>query len=275
MINLEKYSGLPIQMNDDLSLQFGAGMTPVAPAIREFSAMKNFLKDPAVHYDRRDVYHMYRDVARDENREAIHAAGLQYDITIIPPGKMGDEFAKTVGHYHPYKPGTAVRYPEIYEVIYGKVFWVIQSASDDLERLERVYLIEAERGEKAVFPPGFGHVSVNPTDDVLVLANWQPLGNTGLYDPYEARSGAAYYVLDSQRLGRTGGTSRDFEFAANLHYNSVPLLRRARARELPQYDLRTALPSYYSGVKNLAGLRFITAPEDYLDEITPEKVFIV
>ena len=262
-------------MREDYSLLFEGGMPEARPLVREFSAMKNYLQDPGAHYERRDVYHVYRDLSRPEHAEIIAAAGLEYDITVIPPGKIGREFAKTAGHYHPEKPDTSVRYPEVYEVIYGRLFLILQSASDDLERLKEGYLVEAERGEKILIPPGFGHTSVNPGDDALILSNWKARGMEGLYDAYEARVGAAYYVLESERLGAKGETSAGYEFAANLHYNQVPQLRHVRSRELPQYDLRAALPVYYTGVKNLAALEFLTAPEEYLEEMKPEKLFIM
>jgi len=274
MMSLEKGSGLPIEMRDDYSLVFSGGLPQVKPAVREFSAMKNFLKDPGSQFARREVYYMYRDLAKSEHVEAIHAAGLEYDITIIPPGLIGDEYVKTIGHYHPYKPGTTIRYPEVYEVIYGKVFFLLQSASEDLERLIDVYVVAAERGDKVLVPPGFGHVSVNPGDDVLVMSNWQPLGNKGLYEPYEARNGAAYYITASKRLQKTGKTTPDFDFAANMNYQQVPPLRHVRARDLPQYELRSALPMYFTATRDLSTLDFLVNPEKYTDDLIPEKLFV-
>lgn len=273
MINLEKTSGLPVQIRDDFSLVFERNLPPIQPQIRDFFSMRNYLKDPGSTYWRKDVYHMYRDMALPEHAEAIHAANLEYDITVIPPGTIGREYVKTVGHYHPYKSGTTVRYPEIYEVLYGKVFWLFQSASEDLERLKEVYIISAERGEKVVVPQGFGHVSINPTEDVLVMANWQPLNNKGLYEPYEIHNGAAYYVMSSEHLKANGKTNQEFEFAPNLTYKQVPPLIQARPRELPQYDLRSALPMYFTVTKNLATADFLTFPEKYADELIPDKLF--
>jgi len=275
MISLEKTSGLPISMKEDYSLVLGEGVVSDAqdgPTIREFSKVKNFLKDPGSAYHRKDVYQMYRNVALAKHDGEIRAARLSYDITVIPPGKMGDEFAKTIGHYHEMKPGTGVRYPEVYEVLYGKVFWLIQSATPDLEQLLEVYLIEAERGEKAVIPAGFGHISINPTDDVLVMSNWQPYQKAN-YEPYEAHQGGAYYVVESQRLSSGGGTSSGYDFAPNLNYKSLPELRRARPRELPQYGLRSALPMYFTATADLRTLDFLSNPENYLEELTAQKVF--
>lgn len=261
-------------MRDDYSLVFDNALPPVQPIVREFSGMKNYLKDQFSTFPRRDVYYIYRDLGFPGDLEKIHAAGLEYDLTVIPPGRLGDEFVKTIGHYHPYKPATGVRYPEIYEVVHGKVFWLLQSASEDLERLEEVYLLAAPRGDKLLVPPGFGHVSINPADQVLVLANWQVRGNRGIYEPYEIHNGAAYYVIQSERLGRGGKTSTDFEFVPNLSYKQVPPLKRAQIRELPQYDLRSALPMYFTGVKNLAAMDFLVNPENYVDELVPEKIFL-
>lgn len=273
MLNLAKYAGLPLEIDDDDYLVFGPGLQNVKPNIREFITVKNYLKNPLSTFPRREVYFMYRDVKRDEDAEKLKTAGLQYDLTVLPPGRIGDEFMKTIGHYHPRKQGTTVRYPEIYEVIHGRAFFILQSASEDFERLYEVYLIEAMRGEKILVPPGFGHMSINPTEDVLVLANIQARGNHGLYEPYESHHGAAYYVTASARLGKSGRTTPDHEFTPNLAYNALPPLQRKKPRELPQYDLLSAIPMYFSAIKNLASLDFLRNPENYLDDLTPNKLF--
>ncbi len=274
MINLEKTTGLPIQMRDDFSLEFGGGLSPVVPAVRDFSAMKSYLKDPSSTFWSKVVYYMYRDIAREADREKIAAAGVQYDITVVLPGKMGDEFSKTIGHYHSFEDDTAVRYPEVYEILYGKVFFVIQSASPDLERLDRVYAVKMERGEKVLVPPGFGHVLVNPTDDIVVTANWQPRKNVSDYSSYEKHNGAAYYVVESERLSSSGKSSPESKFVPNMNYKTLPTLHELRSRELPQYDLRSALPMYFTGTQDLSKLDFLVHPSKYTNELTPEKLFV-
>lgn len=273
MMSLLKTSGLPIELREDYALVFGAGMNSVQPRIRDFSSFKNYLKDPFSTIDRRDVYHVYPDVALSDDAPAIAAAGLQYDILVIPPGKLGDEFAKTAGHYPSVKPGSQTRYPEIHEVIYGEVYWILQSASDDLERLEKVIAVAGSRGTKLIVPPGFGIVSVNPTDKLAVLTDWRVRGSKLLEEPYEIHNGAAYYVIQTERLTKSGGTAADSEFAPNLHYNLLPPLQHAVPREAPQYDLRTALPMYFTAVKNPAALDFLLNPEKYPTELTLDKLF--
>lgn len=274
MINLEKQSGLPIQMRDDYSLVFENGLPPVVPNVREFSAMKNYLKNPTSTFWSKAVYYMYRNIAKTQDREAITAAGVQYDVTVVLPGKMGDEFSKTIGHYHSFEEGTQVRYPEVYEVLYGRVFFIIQSATPDLEQLQETYAIKMERGEKVLIPPGFGHVLVNPTDDAVITANWQPSKNVSDYSSYEKHSGAAYYIVESERLGQSGKTSTESKFVPNLNYKTLPKLAEVRPRELPQYDLRSALPMYFTGTQDLSKLDFLVSPSKYLDDLTPDKLFV-
>ena len=274
MINLEKYSGLPITLKDDFTLQFEKGVEGWPLQTREFSAMKNYLQNPSSSFWNKTAYLMYRNLSLPEHKEQIEKANLEYDITVIVPGLMGREFSKTVGHYHPFKTGTSVRVPEVYEVIYGKVYWLIQSATPDLESLSQVFIIEAERGDKIIVPPGYGHVSINPTNDVLVMSNWQPLNNKGIYEPYERKAGGAFYVLQRDRLSPDGkSTSQDIEFAPNLNYSKLPKLILAKPRELPKFALVNSLPVYFSATRDLSVLDFLTSPENYLEDLTPEKLF--
>ena len=63
------------------------------------------------------LYSMYQDVTKNEADGIwLHTHAIRYDITTIPPGYPGGEFAKTKGHYHPENPA-GIEYPELYEVI--------------------------------------------------------------------------------------------------------------------------------------------------------------
>ena len=218
---------------------------------------------------------MYRNIAKPEDRENITNSGIQYDITVVLPGKMGDEYSKTIGHYHSFEGDTRVRYPEVYEVLHGQVVFIIQSSVPDLEQPDHVYAIKMERGEKVIVPPGYGHVLVNPTEDVVVTANWQPSKNVSDYSSYEKHSGAAYYVVESERLGSGGKTtSKESKYVPNMSYRKLSNFVEARPRELPQYDLRSALPMYFTGMQDLGKLDFLVHPSKYLDELTPEKLLV-
>ena len=131
-----------------------------------------------------------------------------------------------------------------------------------------------EGGEKVRVPPGFGHVLVNPTDDAVITANWQPSANVSDYSSYEKHNGAAYYVVQSERLAASGKTSPQSNFVPNMNYKTLPKLLEVRPRELPQFELRSALPVYFSGARDLSKLDFLVHPSKYADELTPEKLFV-
>ena len=48
------------------------------------------------------AYYMFRDLYYSRSdRDRILEMRLRFDITVIPPRRVGKEFIKTFGHYHP------------------------------------------------------------------------------------------------------------------------------------------------------------------------------
>ena len=61
--------------------------------LKEVVLDKNFLATADMDME---LYYMFRAVSKDEEDEReIKDKGLRYDITIIPPNKLGLEFVKT------------------------------------------------------------------------------------------------------------------------------------------------------------------------------------
>ena len=77
--------------------------------MREVIADKQWLKTA----ENFELYYMYRELARSkEELELMQEFGLRYDITVIPPAKLGKEYIKTAGHYHPKIPKADISYSE-------------------------------------------------------------------------------------------------------------------------------------------------------------------
>ncbi len=114
---------------------------------------------------------------------------LRYDITIIFGRMLGKEFNKTFGHYHPRG------YPEIYEVLRGEAIYILQKpAKIGSRKILDVILVRAKKGEKVIIPPGYGHVTVNPSRKKLVMANIVSSKFTSIYEPYKKLRGACVYI---------------------------------------------------------------------------------
>ncbi len=142
---------------------------------------------------KKPLYYMFRDVARNSDRSLFERFNLRYDITVIAPQPLGKEHPKTMGHYHP-EALNGLSYMEVYEVLYGKAHYLLQRKTRE-KGVDRVVLIEAKPGDVVVIPPNYGHVTINPSSEILVMSNLVARGFKSIYDEYLEKHGAAYYEL--------------------------------------------------------------------------------
>lgn len=240
IINLQKISGLPILLDEQkLNLIFEVDFPFMKKSERSLEELKPYLKNPGADKGSDPVYRVWRRVHLASDNEKINTNELQYDLTLLPSGTIGEEFVKTAGHYH--KP-----YPEVYEVLVGRAYFLIQSGS-------AVYLAEAGPGEKFLIPPGFGHNTINVFSEPLLLANWVSEKAVYDYEQYKNNHGAMYYFLKNNDL---------IDIIKNPNYGSVPEIKKIRAKEWPEFGLVKNQP-LYSLVNNLEKLRFLNYPEEF------------
>jgi len=169
--------------------------------VRKLSDMKEMFMQ--TKEEERDLYYMFRGVDIFDR--------IRYDITAILPGTVGKEYIKTKGHYHPEG------YPEVYEVMNGKAFYLLQR-SLDFESVDDVILVEAGEGDIVIIPPYYGHVTVNRGEDILIMSNLVSTEFSSIYEPYERRKGAAYYITVDGMV-------------KNRNYENIPYIRRARVEK--------------------------------------------
>ena len=268
--SLERQSGLPIALDPTTNtIRWTEGIHAGETKERTFQEMQSFIAEPGATSPREGIYMMYRDVGRDPDRIDIKSVGLRYDITVIAPGTFQGsrhEYFRTAGHYHSLVPGTNVAYPEVYEVIAGRVCWILQRRThDDPEHIEEMYAIEAGPGEKAIMLPGFGHISVNPFPETLVMADWNACACVSDYAPYQKHRGGGYLVFEGSKLNT-------IEFTANHSYGALPELKKIAPCEVPEFGFFRSQP-LYSLAHDLAKLDFLLKPEKYSDSLTAEHCY--
>lgn len=289
--SIEHQSGLPIAFDPATdTIHWSSAVRPGQTSVRTFGEMRAYLREPDARPSQDALYTVYRRVARVADTERIKAANLRYDITVIPPGRFvgaRSEFFRTAGHYHAVPPDRPVAPPEVFEVISGRAYWLIQrparptrpaeaparraggpeAGTTAAPALEEVYLVEAGPGEKAIMPPGFGHISINARPEPLVLANW--ISNACIYDyePYRRFRGGGYRVIE-------GTVSDTIEFERNPRYGGMPELAKLRPREVPAFGLIRAQPLYALAGK-LGQLAFLNDPESFADLLTVDNCYRV
>ncbi|RLI92456.1 MAG: glucose-6-phosphate isomerase [Candidatus Altiarchaeales archaeon] len=232
-------------------LRFGDNI--IEPDIRMLSDMKEVIYDREWLKGAQDVelYYMYRGLAlNDRDREILRREHLRYDITVIPPYNLGNEFVKTAGHYHPKVSGTDLSYTEIYEVLEGRAHYLLQ-------RLEKggirdVVLVRAEKGDKVVIPPDYGHITINPSERELRMANFVSDRFSSVYEPIREKGGGAYFELI------------DGSFIRNKNYEELPDLRFLKARDLKEFGIEKSR-EMYSLIETPERLRFLDKPQDFTD----------
>lgn len=144
------------------------------------------------------VYEVYRDACGSSERRLLLDYGLRYDVTVMPPRLLGEEYVKTVGHRHAACNGGP--YPEVFEVLEGEAHFLLEKQGGP-EVLE-VSLLVAEEGEKVLIPPSYGHVMINASSSRLVTGNLISRSCVQVYDQYVERRGGVFYVLTGGRLVR-------------------------------------------------------------------------
>ncbi|VVB66642.1 Glucose-6-phosphate isomerase [Candidatus Gugararchaeum adminiculabundum] len=134
------------------------------------------------------AYYMFRNLAETGSKQ------IQFDITVIPHARIGTEFVKTLGHYHP-EAKKGLSFCEVYEVLQGRAHFLLQErkGKSNSTPVSRVLLVRATAGDKIPIPPNFGHVSINPGSEPLILANLVYTDFESNYKDYVSAGGAAYF----------------------------------------------------------------------------------
>lgn len=268
MKNLEQSCGLPVSLDDSGHLQIDSTLRGGEMSKRNLFDLREVVKDP-ISGDDRELYYMYRDLHKEEDEQRIHENNLRFDMTVILPGMIGDEFAKTLGHYHPVKSGQNLSYPEVYEVVSGRAFYLLQrpkktDSGYDFSYIEEAYLVEVMAGQKAIMPPDFGHITINIDQEPLVMANWVSSSFKSDYTEIISHRGGCVYMVKSEN---------DYELENNSKYASVPKIKTMTPRELYDFALIFNHPMYETGMTEVSKLQYLEQPENYSDELKPEKIF--
>lgn len=186
-------------------------MKTIKPEVRFLFDLKKIIYDKkwlktAANFE---VYYMYRgvklsQVLRNKIWEGKKKGDLRYDITVIPPQMLGREFVKTMGHIH------SQSFQELYKVLKGEAIFLLQKAEN--KKVEDVFAIKAKAGDVVIVPPYYGHITINPSNKNLKVANWISKKCKNFYDRIQKNNGFCYFYTKKG-------------WVKNTKYKKVPKLR--------------------------------------------------
>jgi len=270
-------SGLPVKLTDDNKLNIN-GLAGGDFSKRVLSDLKDVITNTSQvspgsreeGLNDRDLYYMYRNLHKVEHDTIIRENHLRYDMTVILPGQIGKEYTKTLGHYHPDKNGTNLSYPEVYEVISGRAFYLLQKPKRlengiiDYSVIENVLLVEVNAGEKAIMPSDYGHITINIDPEPLVMSNWVSNDFQSDYSEYKNLNGGAYYLLKDDNTYQTKKNSR---------YLSIADIKIVKPHQLPEFGLVFGRPMYDTVINNFSVAEYLNYPYEYKDKLYPDSIY--
>lgn len=155
------------------------------------------------------IYYMYRSLYINGDEEKFEGNDIRHDVTVIPPNCFQGEYVKTVGHFHPAR-NEHETFPEYYEVLHGQALYFLQK-NTKYNDVDEAIFIKAKAGDKVFVPPNYGHVTINCSDEILVMANLVEANFKSLYAPIKDKNGPAFFCIKN---------SGDIEFIDNKNYSN-------------------------------------------------------
>ena len=113
--------------------------------------------------------------------------------------------------------------------------------------MEEVFIVTAKEGDKVYIDPNYGHITINPGKNPLVMANLVSDDFSSDYKPIEEKKGAAYFYIKNN-LG-------ELEFVPNPNYKNTLSLNLMPAEKKDQpVDIDADVGLYEA---------FVNKPEDF------------
>lgn len=170
----------------------------IKPQIRYLHEMKFVIydKDFAKSNPDLELYYIYRGVEKQN--------GIRYDITVIPPRMLGQEFVRTKGNRN------SDNFAELYIVLEGEALFLMQKSKNGI--VEDIIAIKAKKADYVLVPADHAVIIINASKKELKTGNWVSEKNENIYEELEKMEGMCYFYT------REG-------WIKNKNYKKIPKLK--------------------------------------------------
>lgn len=239
-----------IILSDKGSLSFSERIIHDDPEIRTIKDALPVLYHKKNSMDNQTLYYRYRNVYIIEDEAIFKEYNISHDLTVLYPGKIGKEFIKTIGHFHPLKNTGKETYPEYYQVLSGEAIILLQKNGRNNE-VEEVIAIEAQKGDYIYVPPNYGHISINTGEDFLIFSNLAASDLELSAEPFIEKSGAAYYYIETENGKGDWVKNPEYKNSVGLKIKCAPNLEQP----VPDIEGKTL---YEAFIENPQNFKFLT-----------------
>ena len=245
--DLRAASGMALRLDRArLALEFGDGIEHPEGERRMLDDVRRMLSTPdAAGPDH--LYTIYMDIGAGEDLLAIRRQGLLYGAVVYNHGSIGRERLRSQGHIHSLKPGTGLRYSEVYEFWTGHGHVYLQKECGP--EVSRALLVPVGPGDKVIVPLGWVHLTIAARDEVLSFGAWCAAENRLEYEDLAALGGPAHFLLED------GGV------AVNPRYREVAELETVAPADLPLLGVPADRPIYTAWQEDPERFAFLPHPE--------------
>jgi glucose-6-phosphate isomerase, archaeal len=246
-MDLRAASGLDVTLDaEELTLQFGDDIVHPESERRHLADIRESLEDPGAFGPER-LYTIYMDVCRAEDHAALVKQSLLYGTVVYNHGNIGRERLRSQGHRHSLKPGTDLRYSEVYEFWTGHGFVYLQKECAPV--VTRAILVPVGPGDKVIVPLGWVHLTIASVHEPLAFGAWCARECLLEYKQLRGLGGPAHFVHSNG------------EVTKNARYAEVADVEIIAPRDLPHLGVPNDAPIYLSWKVNPALFDFLPQPE--------------
>jgi oxalate decarboxylase/phosphoglucose isomerase-like protein (cupin superfamily) len=216
-VDLSAVAGFPLMLDVRASHMVAAGPVRLGRTARRQAELAPVLLEADGLAPTTELYWNLPLLDAGPATDLLEQTGLTYSCVLLPPLKIGREYVKTQGHYHPDMAGSDITYPEVYAHLWGEPALLMQRRRDGRsDEVDDCLLIELRDGAMVTIPPGYAHVLINPTRQPAAVAGLYSRAFSPVYDPIVKMAGAAYFLIDD------GGET----VLTNPRYTAAAALRR-------------------------------------------------
>jgi len=194
------------------------------PQIRYLKEMGKVVydKDFAQKNPDLELYSVYRGVKKQGE--------IRYDITVIPPQMLSQEFVRTKGNRN------SNGFNELYTILSGEAIFLMQKVYPERSRrVQDAKAIKVKKGDYVLVPADYSVIIINASKKELKTGNWVSEKNQNIYEELEKIGGMCYFAVVQK--SKIKYQKSKIKWIRNKNYKKIPELRFEKPLKKKPKDL--------------------------------------